>query len=378
MRPVGVALLSSLSCVALAGLIVLAGACSGAQPQAMETATRIDAILSAEYPAHEPGAAVLISRDGKIILNKGYGLADIERKVPVTPDTVFRLASLTKMFTGTAILVLAEQRKLDLQEPAAKFFPGNPAAGRGVALWHLLTHTSGLADYLDRPDFMDWVRNEHTVPELIDSFKDRAASFPPGTKNVYSNSNYILLGALIEKLSGTGFGEFVKTSIFDPLGMKNTACNGSLNDAAKLATAYEPAHTADNKPDWSRFLIARPYTMTALYAAGGCLSSVADLSRFNEALLRGKILPKKSLEYSFKPAALHDGTLAPTSHGGWQLDKINGRRAAMRGGSMPGACTWFITMPDDDVAVILLSNRTPGKPRCGMLSVKLAQIASDG
>lgn len=374
-RPSGVMLLSGLLCMALAGLVVSLGAWSEALPLPADTAARIDGILSAEYPTGEPGAAVLISRDGKVILKKGYGLADIERKAPAMPDTVFRIASVTKIFTATAILTLAEQGKLDLKDPVAKYFPGRPA-DRGIAVWHLLTHTSGLADYLDRPDFMDWVRHEYTVEQLIDSFKERAASFSPGAKNVYCNSNYILLGAIVEKLSGRGFGEFVKANIFDPLGMRSTSCAGSLKDVPRLATAYEPARTADDKPDWSRFLIARPYTMRALYAAGGCLSSVEDLSRFNEALLRGKLLRKESLAYSFKPVALNDGTLVNTGQGGWQLDKINGRRAAMRGGSMPGACTWLITMPDDDVAVILLSNRTPGKPRCGMLAVKLAQIAT--
>jgi len=377
-RPPGSALLSGLLWMVLPGLVVSLGACGDARPASADTAAQIDGILSAEYPAGEPGAAVLVSKGGKVILKKGYGLADTERKAPVTPDTVFRLASLTKSFTGTAILMLAEQGKLDFQDPVAKFFPGNPAAGRGIAVWHLLTHTSGLADYLDRPDFMDWVRHEYTVEQLIDSFRDRAPSFVPGAKNAYCNSNYILLGAIVEKLSGVGFGEFVKANIFDPLGMKSTLCNGSLKDAPRLAAAYEPARTPDDKPDWSRFLLARPYTMKALYAAGGCLSSVEDLARFNEALLRDKLLRKESLAYSFKPVALNDGTLANTGHGGWQLDKINGRRAAMRGGSMPGACTWLITMPDDDVAIVLLSNRTPGKPRCGMLAVRLAQIAAGG
>jgi len=364
--------------MALPGLVVSLGACGDARPASADTAAQIEGVLSVEYPAGEPGAAVLVSKGGKVILKKGYGLADTERQAPVTPDTVFRLASLTKVFTGTAILMLAEQGKLDFQDPVAKLLPGNPAAGRGIAVWHLLTHTSGLADYLDRPDFMDWVRHEYTVGQLIDSFKDRAPSFVPGAKNAYCNSNYILLGAIVEKLSGLGFGEFVQANIFDPLGMKSTSCNGSLKDVPRLAAAYEPARTPDDKPDWSRFLLARPYTMKALYAAGGCLSSVEDLARFNEALLRGKLLRKESLAYSFKPVALSDGTPANTGHGGWQLDQINGRRAAMRGGSMPGACTWLITMPDDDVAIILLSNRTPGKPRCGMLAVRLAQIAAGG
>lgn len=314
---------SGVLCMVSAWLAVSPGVCGEARPVPVDTAVRVDGILSAEYPASEPGAAVLISRDGKVILKKGYGLADIERKAPVTPVTVFRLASLTKIFTATAILMLAEQGELDLKDPVAKYLPGKPV-DRGIGVWHLLTHTSGLADYLNRPDFMDWVRHEYTAEQLIDSFKERAASFAPGEKNAYCNSNYILLGAIVEKLSGRGFGEFARAKIFDPLGMRNTSCAGSLKDVPGLATAYEPARTADGKPDWSRFLIARPYTMKALYAAGGCLSSVEDLWLFNEALHGGKLLRKESLAYSFKPVALSDGSQANTGQGGGSSTRSTG------------------------------------------------------
>lgn len=362
----------------LAGLPVSLGSGLVTPPDPKKAAAEIDRILSQEYPAGEPGAAIMVSRAGQVILKKGYGLADTERKLPVTPDTVFRLASLTKVFTGAAVLMLAEQGKLDLEAPVVKYLPAYPSLGGEIAGWHLLSHTSGLAEYLDRPDSMNWARNEYTLEQLIDAFKDRPTSFAPGEKNVYSNSNYILLGAILKKVSGVGFGEFVKRNIFDPLGMKSTFCNSSLEDAPRLATAYEPARTASGEPNWSRLVVARPYTMTALYAAGGCLSSVEDLARFNDALLKGKLLSQKTLARNFQPVALNNGTLGNTGYGGWQLDRIDGRRAAMRGGALPGVCTWMITMPDDDLALILLSNRTPGKPRCGMLSVRLATEITRG
>jgi CubicO group peptidase (beta-lactamase class C family) len=232
-----------------------------------------------------------------------------------------------------------------------------------------------VANYLDRPDSMQWARNEYTVQQLIDSFKDRPASFAPGEKSVYSNSNYILLGAIIENVSGLSYGEFLKRRIFDPLGMKSTFCDGSLAGVPRLASAYEPAGIAAGQPDWNRLVVARPYTMTALYAAGGCLSSLEDLAKFNDALRKGTLLSREVLVRSYQPVALNNGALASTSYGGWQLDRINGRRAAMRGGALPGVCTWLLTMPDEDVTVILLTNRTPGQPRCGMLAVRLAGMA---
>ncbi len=356
-------------------LPVWPGSCRAAAPDPAKVAAEIDRIMSQEYSAGEPGAAIMVSRTGQVILKKAYGLADLERKLPVAPDTVFRLASLTKAFTGTAVLMLAEQGKLDLEAPVAKYLPEFPAPGRDVRLRQLLSHTSGLAEYLDRPDSMEWARGEYTVAQLLDTFKLRPAAFAPGEKNVYSNSNYILLGAILEKVSGLGFGEYVKRNLLDALGMKSTFCDGSLTDVPRLATAYEPARTASGEPDWSRLVVARPYTMRALYAAGGCLASLEDMGRFTDALLKGELLREKMLERSFQPVVLNSGALANTAFGGWQLDRIGGRRAAMRGGALPGVCTWMILMPDDDVALVLLSNRPPGKPRCGMLAVRLAGVA---
>jgi CubicO group peptidase (beta-lactamase class C family) len=223
---------------------------------------------------------------------------------------------------------------------------------------------------------MAWARNEHTVQDLIDAFKDKRSSFAPGQKNVYSNSNYVLLGAIIEKVSGISFGLFVKEKIFGPLGMTRTSCEGRFEDIPGLATAYEPARTPDDQPDWSRLLVARPYTMSALYTAGGCVSSVEDLARFHRGLLSGGVVSRRMLSENFEPARLNNGSAGAMSLGGWQLDTIQGRRAAMRGGALPGVCTWFLMMPDEDMVVILLSNRTPGKPRCGMLAVQIAGIAA--
>jgi CubicO group peptidase (beta-lactamase class C family) len=353
-------------------------ACAGESPSTASVESEIDRILSEEYPASQPGASFLVAKAGDVILKKGYGLADIERGTTVTPGTVFRIASLTKMFTSTAILMLAEQGRLGLDDPLTRHLPDYPASGQGVAIHHLLTHASGLAEYLDRPDFMEWVGSERTVMELIDSFKDRPSSFGPGERDAYSNSNYILLGAIIEQVSGLSFAEFVRASIFDPLGMRSTSCGGPLRGIAGLAEAYEPALTAADEPDWTRPVVARPYTMSALYAAGGCVSSVEDLFVFHEALLRGRLLSQVFLAQSFVPVELRDGSAGGTAYGGWQLDRIDGHRAAMKGGSMPGACTWFLMVPDDSLAVILLSNRTPGRPRCGMLTVRLAGIALGG
>jgi len=362
----------------IAAVLLSAWTCGAAANDPRQAAARIDSLLSQEYPAGEPGAAVLVSRAGAVILKKSYGLADIERKVPVTSETVFRIASVTKMFTATAALMLAEKNQLTLDDAAAKILPASPAAWRQITVRHLLSHTSGLADYLDRPDSMAWARSEYTVQDLVDAVKARPPIFAPGERSVYNNSGYILLGAIIEKLSGVTFSQFVETNLFRPLGMTSTSCGGTLKDVPRLATAYEPARTADDQLDWSRLLVARPYTMSALYTAGGCLSSLEDLARFHEGLRSGRLVGRASLAESYEAVRLNGGTTGTTSRGGWQIDNVQGRRALMRSGALPGACTSFLVMPDEDIAVILLTNRTPGKPRCGMLAVQIAGIAVGG
>ncbi len=339
-------------------------------------AASIDRLLSESYPPGEPGAAVRVAKAGVVLLEKGYGFADVERKLPATPETVFRLASVTKAFTGTAVLMLAERGAIALDDPVTKHLPSSPPAWRDVTVRHLLSHTSGLPNYLDRPNSMEWAAREYTVQQLIDSFKDWPAVFAPGERSAYSNSNYVLLGAIIEKVSGLPFDRFVETSIFAPLGMTATACGSSVKELSRLATAYEPARTADDQLDWTRLLVARPYSYSSVYAVGSCVSSVRDLVRFHDALRAGRLIGADAAARSLAPAGLRVGVSPTMSEGGWQLDTIGGRRAVMRGGALPGVCTWFLTIPDGDVSVILLSNRTPGKPRCGMLAVQVAGLAA--
>jgi len=361
------------------GLVALCLQLSGggaAGQSATQAAARIDRLLSDAYPAAGPGAAVLVSKAGTLIIEKGYGLADTARGVPVTPATVFRLASVTKMFTGTVILMLAERGALALDDTVTRLLPAYPASGQTITVRHLLSHTSGLADYLDRPDSMEWANHEHTVQALVDAFKDRPSTFAPGQQYTYSNSDYVLLGAIVEKVSGMSFAAFAEANLFKPLGMASTSCGGTWADIPALATAYEPARTAGGEPDWGRLLVARPYTMSALFTAGGCVSSVRDLATLHDALLGGALIARPLLARSFAPVELPGGRPGTVSQGGWQLDQIQGRRAAMRGGALPGVCTWFLTLPDDEVTVVLLSNRTPGKPRCGMLAGQIAAIAT--
>ena len=363
---------SILACVAVWWL---AAACRATPQNREEIASEIDRVLSEEYPANLPGAVILVASEGEILLERGYGLSDLESESPVTPETVFRIASITKLFTTTAVLQLVDRGEISLSASVSDYLTDIVTLDTAITIDHLLAHTSGLPELLDRPDFMDWVARERTVDELLESFVNRAPTFAPGDLNRYSNSNYILLGFIIERATGQSLAGFLGTNIFEPLGMNNTACNTLPDSLPMLATPYEPLRTADGDLDWDHFVVGRPYTMSSLYAAGGCVSSVRDLNTFNQALFDGRLLRAETLERSLDAVRLNDGNTSNGSNGGWQIDRIGGRTAFMKGGSMPGTCTWYLTIPEKELMVVLLSNRTPGQPRCGMLTVKLTEIA---
>ena len=343
------------------------------EPQSQESRViEIDRLMAQNYETNKPGAALLVSKNGEVILKKGYGMANLEHGIPAGPGTVFRLASLTKVFTSAAIFMLMERGRLNLEDDIRKSLPDFPGEAGTITVANLLSHTSGLGEYLDRPDNMQWVRNEYTLEQLIRSVKDKETMFAPGEKDVYSNSNYILLGAIIEKVSGSSYGEFIRTQIFEPLGMKDSYYDDSREIVPGRAAPYEPFRGKNDALDWNLFTNARFYTMSSLYAAGGCLSTVEDLFKFQQALAGETLLKKETVKLSLEPVKLADGHPGKTSRGGWQLDTVQGHRAVMKGGALPGVCTWLVTLPDDGITVILLSNRTPGEPRCGGLAVQLA------
>ncbi|MHC4787184.1 MAG: serine hydrolase domain-containing protein, partial [Planctomycetota bacterium] len=196
-------------------LLLLAPGASAADDRA-DVAAELDKVLSAQYPPNEPGAAVLVARNGKVVLREGYGLANMEHNVPITPEAVFRIGSMSKFFTATAILMLMEQGKLDLEDEITRFLPEYPTHEKKIRIKHLIAHTSGVWDYLNLPAMQAGWREDITVQGLIDLFKDEPLPFEPGDGFAYSNSNYILLGAIIEKVTGQTYQAFVDERIFVP------------------------------------------------------------------------------------------------------------------------------------------------------------------
>ena len=331
-----------------------------------DLAAKIDAIMAGIYKPGEPGAAIIVRKDGQTVFRKGYGMANLELGVPIEPDMVFRLGSITKQFTAVSILMLAQEGKLGLQDEITKFLPDYPTQGKRITVEHLLTHTSGIQSYTDMPEWLPLWRKDFTVKELVDFFKDKPMQFEPGRSWAYSNSGYILLGAIIEKVSGKTYEEFVTEKIFKPLGMKGSTYGSTERIILRRIPGYQAGKDG--------FVNAPYLSMTQPYAAGSLLSTVDDLAVWSDAVFAGKLVRKEWLDKAFTPYRLSNGE--STGYGyGWLVGDFAGHRSIEHGGGINGFSTYEMTLPEDRIFVAILTNsaiagRDP-EPR----AVKIAWLA---
>ncbi|HEY6230679.1 MAG TPA: serine hydrolase domain-containing protein, partial [Pyrinomonadaceae bacterium] len=246
-----------------------------------ERATRMEQIVQAYVPGKFMGT-VLVAQDGKIVLDKGYGFANLEWDIPNTPRTKFRLGSLTKQFTAASILLLEERGKLKIEDPVKKYMPDAPAAWDKITIFHLLTHTSGIPSFTGFADYRSREAEAITPEKLVEWFRDKPLEFEPGTKWNYSNSGYVLLGYLIEKISGQSYAEFVQQNIFTPLGMKDSGYDSNSAIIAHRAAGYTPGNSGPVNAGFVHMSI--PFSAGALY------STTEDLLRWEQGLFGGKVL----------------------------------------------------------------------------------------
>jgi D-alanyl-D-alanine carboxypeptidase len=281
------------------------------------------------------------------VLRKGYGLAEVELAVPIQPGMVFRVGSVTKQFTSACILKLAEQGRLALDDPISKYFPDYPAGGRAVTIAQLLTHTSGVRSYTDMPAWYPHMREDWTLAQLVDFFKGEPLDFAPGTKWHYDNSGYILLGAILEKVSGESYADFVSETIFRPLEMKDTRYGAD--------TAVIPGRVAGYEKGPAGIVNARFLSMTQPFSAGGLVSTVDDLARWQAALDAGEVLTDASRRKMWTPVSLPDGT--STRYGfGWIVWTYEGHPVVEHGGRINGFESANLRLQEDHVYVAVLSN----------------------
>ena len=302
--------------------------------------------------------SVLVARDGEVLLSEGFGFANLEWKIPNTPTTKFRLGSITKQFTAAAILLLEERGKLSLDDPIKKHMPDAPAAWDGVTIYHVLTHTAGIPDFTATPEFQTQKLAPSTAAKTVALFKDWPLQFAPGSEMRYSNSGYVLLGYLVERISGQSYAAFVRDNIFRPLGMNDTAYDVSAEIVERRAAGYRVAVGG--------FKNAPYVDMTIPHGAGGLYSTTEDLLRWTRGLFGGKLLTSASLrkmttpfksDYALGVAAIQrDGRNFMITHSG----------------GIEGFNTSLAFYPAEKITIVVLGNVNGAAPE--QIAVQLGAI----
>jgi CubicO group peptidase (beta-lactamase class C family) len=319
-----------------------------AEEPALLLEQRLDRLVLDYYPsATEPGTAVLVMVDGKPVLRKGYGMADVEKGVKVTPDMIFRIASITKQFTSVGVLQLVQQGKVSLTDPITKYVPDFDTQGKTITIENLLTHTSGLFNVTALDDFVSQITRDLKPIEVANLIAGKPLEFEPGSQFKYSNTNYILLGMLIEKVTGRTYAENLESSIAKPLGLADTRY--SRDDA--LTPRHARGYDRESSGQW---VPMKPMSMTQPFAAGAIESTVDDLAKWTQALADGKAVDSKLLERAWTP---YKPTESPSDYGyGWFIRTDSGERWIGHNGGINGFQSAAVWIPEKRVFVAILRN----------------------
>ena len=316
--------------------------------QDKQTIKTIDELIRKRLDKISPGCAVLISTNGKILYNKAYGLADLELNVQAQPNMVFRIGSITKQFTAVAILQLVEQGKLSLKDSLQKFITDFPSKGYTITIENLLTQTSGITDYLDLEFHLpNPFRIDFPPKQIIDSLKKQPLEFIPSSKFAYSNSNYFLLGYIIEQASGLSYPDYVEKNIFVPLGLSHTYYDNPTKIIPNRAKGYEKEDIKYSNVDF--------ISMAGFYSAGGLMSNTEDLYKWNTAINSFKILKEETVDNAFQPYKLADGKFSEYGYG-WFIRNLEGSKTIEHGGNIFGFRAQTIYLPKEDIFIAALFN----------------------
>ncbi|VAV85767.1 Beta-lactamase class C-like and penicillin binding proteins (PBPs) superfamily, partial [hydrothermal vent metagenome] len=322
----------------------------------------IDQLLEAKYKPNEPGATALISKNGEVIYRKAFGNANLELGITMTPENVFEIGSITKQFTAISILMLMEQGKLNLDDEITKFIPDYPSNGKTITVHHLLNHTSGIKSYTSMESFMKNARIDMTPTELIDVFKNEPMDFNPGEKFLYNNSGYILLGYIIEVISGQTYADFIEKNIFEKLKMSNSYYGSMTKLIKNRASGYQ---------DRNGYINAEYLSLTLPYAAGSLMSNVDDLLIWQKALNTYQLISRESYEKAIHGSTLNNGEHIDYGYG-LNEGNINGSVSISHGGGIFGYTTQGIYLPNEDVFVSVLTNCDCNSP--GGVANKIAAL----
>jgi len=335
-------------------------------PAALTAAThpvdvaRIDRAIEARVAGGQFMGSVLIARDGKTLLSKGYGKASLADNLPNTPATKFRLGSVTKQFTAASILLLEEQGKLKLEDPIKKYMPDAPAAWDSITFFYLLTHTAGIPNFTSFPEYPSTESVAQTPTQVVARFRDKPLNFPPGSSWEYSNSGYVLLGYLIEKISGQTYAQFVHDNLFAPLGMKDSGYDSSTEKIERHAVGYAPGPGGP--------VVASYIDMTIPFSAGALYSTTQDMLRWEQALFGGKVLKPSSFAKMTTPFKNN------YAMGLGVMTAPNGSRVISHNGGIEGFNTNVTYVTPEKLSIIVLANLNG--PAADELSADIRKVAN--
>jgi CubicO group peptidase (beta-lactamase class C family) len=309
-----------------------------------------------------PGLSLLIARDGKIVLAKGYGLSNVELQVPVKPETVFQSGSVGKQFTATAVMMLVEEGKVKLDEPITDYLKDAPATWKQVTIRELLSHTAGFGDYPEKFDF----RKDLTEADELKIVEGIPLAFTPGTKWSYSNLGYLTLGVLIHQVTGEFYGDFLQQRIFGPLGMSTTRIISEADIVLNRAAGYRLVKGQLKNQEW-----VSPTINTT--ADGSLYFSILDLAKWDAALYTEKLLKHSSFAQIWTVAKLTNGQANSGQYGfGWFIETKGGHRVLDHGGAWQGFETHISRYVDDKVTVVVLTNLADADP--GRVADHVAEV----
>lgn len=332
-----------------------------AHPQA----SQFDAFIDNYYKSGEPGGVALISKNGRVIYRRAFGMANLEQNATMRPDAVFSIASMTKQFTAVAVLQQVEKGTIALSDTVGKFLPDFPQALKGISIEQLLAHTAGVSNAKSIASLLAQGRGWLSAAQVVATFKDEPLDFAPGTNWSYSNSGYQLLGYIVEKVTGEPFPEFIEKTLLKPAGMEHSLWGNDMRVIAGRASPYLFTRNG--------FENAMNPNVQIAWAAGAIQSTADDLFNWNQSLKSGKLLSKPMLEKAWTPATLRDGTV--TDYGfGWYIGQLQGSPLVEHGGNMGGYMSHAIYLPREDVLVVVLLN-SRGKRLPELIATDLAAAA---
>jgi CubicO group peptidase (beta-lactamase class C family) len=308
---------------------------------------KIDSLIQTEFKdKNGPGGVFMVAKNGKAIYQKAFGKANLELDVNLSAESVFQIGSMTKQFTAIAILMLEEQGKLNVQNTVSKYIPDYPA-GDKITIHHLLTHTSGIKDFTKMKSIRDISNKEMSPKMLVDFFKNEPVDFAPGEKFDYNNSGYVLLGYLIELVSGGTFEDFIKENIFKKVGMNQSNYATDRQIVNKRAYGY-------HKKEYG-YVNKSVINFSVPFSSGSLMSSANDMLKWQNALNQNLLLKPENTQKAFSKYKLNSGEIFTYGYG-WHIKELNGTPVREHGGSIFGFKSMGVYIPSEDIYVVGLSN----------------------